>query len=245
MNTPPSNAPHFEGKDVVEHLIEARAKGLNVSMEIHGLEVPGHFSAAADSLRDTLIALLLIHSIFVFTRPTFIAFSIGFLIWKTARSARLGWSRLERLHRLIEEERWEIEHHRSQEKEELRSLYEAKGLKGKLLDDVVEVLMADDNRLLKIMLEEELGLQLQSFEHPLRQSLGAFFGSLIASGFFLLALHIPVPYAPLGASLILLAIVSAWSAKKERNHIVRSTIWYLSSAMFAFGTAYFLLKVFK
>ncbi len=33
--------------------------------------------------------------------------------------------------------------------------------------------MADDNRLLRVMLEEELGLTLEAYEHPLKQAFGA------------------------------------------------------------------------
>ena len=65
-------------------------------------------------------------------------FASATLLLKCGRSAILGWSRLSRLHRLIEEERWEIEHHRPQEKEELIALYKAKGFSGDLLDEVIE-----------------------------------------------------------------------------------------------------------
>ena len=79
--------------------------------------------------------------------------------------------------RLLEEEKWEIEHNRNQEKVELKVLYRAKGFEGKLLDDVVDVLMADDKRALHIMLKEELGMTLEAYEHPLKQSLGALLGT--------------------------------------------------------------------
>ncbi len=36
----------------------------------------------------------------------------------------------------IEEERWEIQHHRAQERLELTEMYAAKGLSGKLLEEV-------------------------------------------------------------------------------------------------------------
>ena len=93
----------------------------------------------------------------------------------------LGWARLERLHRIVEEERYEIENHRQQEREELKELYRAKGFQGKLLDEVVDVLMADGERLLKVMVEEELGLSLQSQEHPLKQGAGSALGAFVAS----------------------------------------------------------------
>ena len=145
---------HFEGKSVVEHLKTARAKGALASAEIHGTEMPGHLSAAADAARETSVVLLLLW-ILLPSQPTlFFLFAAGFFLWKIGRSALLGWARLERLHRVIEEERWEIEHQRQQEREELEALYQAKGLTGKLLDETVSVMMADDNRLLRIMLEE-------------------------------------------------------------------------------------------
>ena len=103
---------------------------------------------------------------FVFKSYRVSLFSIGWLFWKLGRSSLLGWARLERLHRLIQQEQWEIEHHRAQEKEELTAMYHQKGLTGKLLEQVIEVLMADDNRLLRVMLEEELGLTLETYEHP-------------------------------------------------------------------------------
>ncbi len=123
----------------MEHLQEARQKGAIASAEIHGTEMPGSMAAGADAARETGIALILISLIFSFGNiPTtsfsffLLLFCIGWLIWKTGRSALLCWARLERLHRLIEEERWEIEHNREQEKEELTDLYFAKGLRGEL-----------------------------------------------------------------------------------------------------------------
>ncbi|NNM43886.1 MAG: hypothetical protein HKM07_06040, partial [Chlamydiae bacterium] len=121
MSSP--NPPHFEDKSVYQHVKEARNKGLYTSMEAHGIEIPGRYAAGLDCAKDTAITLQLLfvamtalslslHQIFLGT----LLFSMGWLIWKTGRSALLGWSRLERLHRLIEEERWEIEHHRAQER---------------------------------------------------------------------------------------------------------------------------------
>ena len=98
--------------------------------------------------------------------------------WKTARSALLGWARVERFHRVIEEERWEIEHHRAARKARAYRNVPGKGLTGKFLEEVIDVLMADDNRLLRVMLEEELGITLEAYEHPLKQAAGAFCGSV-------------------------------------------------------------------
>lgn len=175
-----SDHAHFEGKSAFEHLKKARLKGKIATSEIHGEEPSGQLIAGCDSAKDVAVYLSLLWmllsplSLSITQHVLLLSlFCLGLIIWKTARSAQLGWARLERLHRLIEQERWEIEHHRAQEKEELIEMYKAKGFKGKQLDDIISVLMADDNRLLMVMLEEELGLSLESFEHPIKQSLGA------------------------------------------------------------------------
>ena len=108
---------HFKGKEAIDHVIDARIKGKVASSEIHGTELPGHVSAAADAAKETAFILLVLWTLLGTGAHWFmLVFIAGWCIWKVGRSAILGWSRLERLHRLIEEERWEIEHHRPQEK---------------------------------------------------------------------------------------------------------------------------------
>jgi hypothetical protein len=230
---------HFKGKPPLEHVIEARRKGKMASAEIHGTELPGHISAAADAAKETSL-LILIFWVLEVSHSFMLIFLASWLIWKVGRSAILGWSRLERLHRVIDEERWEIEHHRPQEKEELKALYAAKGFSGKLLDEVIEVLMADDNRLLQVMLEEELGLSLESYEHPLKQASGALLGvvgaALILSvGLFLL----PIWGLPLMAAVVIV-LSAGTTAQLEKNRVLPSLIWNLAIAALAAGFAYFL-----
>jgi hypothetical protein len=248
MTLPPPSE-HFRGKSVVEHLKEARTRGALASVEIHGTEMPGHLAAGADAAKETAIALLILWIAFAhffairMVCPYLLLFSIGWILWKTARSALLGWARIERLHRLIEEERWEIQHHRAQEREELSAMYEAKGFSGKLLEEVIDVLMADDNRLLKVMLEEELGLTLEAYEHPLKQACGAFCGTLSSAclcmfGCWVLpALGLPI------AAAIAIAISAAISAKLERNRAWNSIVWNLAIAGVVAGCIYFLIPL--
>ncbi len=232
---------HFQGKTVVDHLKEARAKGTLATYETHGTEMPGYLSAGADSAKETALILSLL---WVILHPNFdhlfLLFSAGWILWRMGRSALLGWSRLERLHRLIEEERWEIEHNREQEKQELKALYRAKGLTGKLLDEVISVLMADDNRLLRIMLEEELGLTLEVYEHPLKQSAGAASGVIFASALVLGAVYLIPLYAPLAAAAVVIGVASYVAAKVEKNRTLEAVIWNLSLAAFGVGVVYFL-----
>lgn len=238
---------HFDGKSVFEHLREARRRGALASQEVHGTELSGHFGAAADSCKDTSVVFLVLFALFTglaipLNLTILILFAFGWLIWKTGRSALIGYARLERLHRLIEQERWEIEHHREQEKLELIEMYQAKGFSGKLLSDVIEVLMADDNRLLSVMLEEELGLTLEAFEHPLKQSLGAFLGSLvsiplIAAHFFFPEFGIPL------LGLLAVIFASYFAAKLERNESMQAVIWNLAVSLLTSLGVYFLAKI--
>ncbi len=237
---------HFKGKEALEHVIDARLKGKAASSEMHGTELPGHYSAAADAAKETALILVVLWTLLSELHfPAdkihwiLIVFVSGWLIWKVGRSAILGWSRLERLHRLIEEERWEIEHHRPQEKEELRAFYEAKGFSGKLLDEAVDVLMADDNRLLQVMLQEELGLSLESYEHPLKQAAGAFVGTVGAALIMSFGLFfLPIWGAGVCAAIII-ALSAGTTAQLEKNRPLPSIIWNLSAALLAAGVAYF------
>ena len=230
---------HFQGKAIPDHLKEARAKGSTASSEIHGTELSGSIAAGSDAAKETAIALLLF-SLLINSWGALILFACGFFVWKVGRSALLGWARLERLHRLIEEERWEIEHHRHQEREELAELYNLKGFQGKLLEEVLDVLMADDDRLLKVMLEEELGLSLHTHEHPLKQACGAGIGVLAAAALMLLGFHFHLE--PLAAFVALVA-ASIVAARGARNRAVPAVIWNLSVAALSYGVIYFLASL--
>lgn len=234
------DSEHFQGKSVVEHLKEARSRGALASAEVHGAEMPGHLAAGADACKETALVFLLLWALFQHLPLSqgqillfLLFFSCGWLIWKTGRSALLGWARLERLHRLIEQERWEIEHHRGQEREELTELYRLKGFSGKLLEEAIDVLMADDNRLLRVMLEEELGLTLETYEHPLKQAFGAAFGVMLTAALLLLGCWtVPQWGVPVLSGLALI-LGSAFGAKREGNRALPSVVWHLSIALLA------------
>jgi len=249
--TKSSPSMHFKGKDAVGHVAETQAEGIIASSEIHGTELPGHLSAAADSARETALVLVLLWLILwkadlppLQILQILAIFSSAWIVWKTGRSAWLGWSRLERLHRVLAEEKWEIEHHRQQEREELKVLYAAKGFEGKLLEDVLDVLMADGDRLLRVMIQEELGLSLESHEHPLKQSLGAAIGVLGTSLICCFAFWI---YPKLGlaiAASLMMAASAAFSAFRESSRIIPAMVWNLGLLAVAVGFIYFLLSYF-
>lgn len=240
---------HFEEKTVLDHLKEARIKGQQASESVHGAEPSGSMIAATDAAKEAVVFLTLLWILLTplhlnLTQTLLILglFSLTFLIWKTCRSAFLGWSRLERVHRLIQQEKWEIEHHSAQEKEELLELYQAKGFKDKQLEEVVEVLMADDNRLLQIMLEEELGLSLGSFEHPLKQCIGAFIGVAISAILFLVGLWAG-GLIGMGIAVFATLFVSSFlMAKYLGNDKIKSIVWNFSISILSLALTYFLFK---
>lgn len=239
---------HFKGKDAVGHVAEAQAQGIIHATEVHGTEMPGHLSAGADACRETALLLsflwlILAHIELNANQILFYLtiFSLGWVLWKTGRSAWLGWFRLERLHRVLEQERWEIEHHHQQERDELRVLYQAKGFEGKLLEDVLDVLMADNDRLLKVMVEEELGLSLEAYEHPLKQGLGAGIGTLSAALLCLGAYKFFPQYGLPIASATAIGLASTLSARHFQNRTIPAIVWNLGIAALGFGSIYFFI----
>lgn len=238
---------HFKGKDALSHVAEAQAQGLLASTEIHGTEVPGHLASFADAARESAMAFLLmgvILSLFHLTESGFLflfsLFAGSWIIWKFGRSAWLGWSRLERLHRVLEQEKWEIEHHRPQEREELKELYSAKGFEGKLLEDVLDVLMADDERLLRVMVQEELNLSLETHEHPLKQAIGALIGSCGAFIICLIAWFLFSYWGLVAGALMTVSVSSGFYAYFAGNRLIPAIIWSLGLATVTFAFLHFL-----
>ena len=244
-----SSSNHFKGKNPLEHVIEAQAEGLVCSTEMHGQEPAGYLSAGCDSARETafifsLLSILFSHLIVGSEEKLTLFFycTLSLIFWKMGRSAWLGWFRLERLHRVLEQERFEIEHHRQQEREELKELYAAKGFEGKLLEEVLDVLMADNDRLLKVMVEEELGLSLEKTEHPLKQGLGATFGVILTACLAISSSFLLPEYGLFLGAFLAIALASFVSASLAKNNFVPAVVWNLGIAFSAIATLFFLLQ---
>lgn len=250
---PPSkttaHSNHFEGKKALKHVVKKHSDGIAFMAEAHGTEIPGHISAFTDSAKETATILLLFgiicYHFSILSQPIFIIltiFSCGIIAWKTGRSACLGWFRIEKLHRIIEQERWEIQHQRPQEREELYALYKPKGFEGELLEEIVDVLMADDNRLLKVMLEEEMGFRLECHEHPLKQGFGAGLGSFFSSLFCLLGTYLFSLSGLLSTVLFVVGITALLSAVYEKNRIIPAIVWNIALVLLSSSLVYFTLE---
>lgn len=232
---------HFEGKTAQAHIVKVQANGVVTSAEIHGAETPGSLFAGVDAARETafLMVLLLLLAPALEESALFAIFG-AFVVWKGARAAFLAFYRLERLHRVVAEEQREIQENRLQEKAELKELYRLKGFEGKLLDDVVDVLMADNDRALRVMLQEELGFRLEENEHPIVQGLGAAFGALLG-GAITIAGFIFFGFEGACATGALLFIFSGiYTARREKNRAISAVVWTLFMALGALATGYFL-----
>lgn len=251
MNQKENRSAHFKGKEAMAHVVEVQAKGKVESHEMHGVEVPGHLAAAADAARESVVVFVMIWLLLLslpvtnnHLMPLLAAFAIGWVVWKGARSAWLGWARLERLHRLMAEEKWEIENHREQERYELTELYAAKGFEGPLLKNVIDVLMSDNDRLLQVMLEEELGLTLESQEHPLKQALGAVIGTLLAFSLCIVSITFSGPFGPLPGAIIAASLAGGLTAYYEKNRVVDAIVWNVAIVLLSIGIVYFFLRYF-
>jgi len=152
----------------------------------------------------------------------------------------------------LERERREIRHHLDEEREEVRALYAAKGFQDPLLTQIVDTLSADDDRLLKVMMEEELGLSMHHLSHPLMVGLWNFGGAAAAGLLLALPLQGMSPEQAttwvVGGGAALLAALSVVTARLTgremiglfASSVVMATItggvvYYLSQWLAAFG----------
>ncbi len=242
---------HFEGDTPLEHLVKARIKGHKASEDIHGMEAPGHLISGADTARDLSIILLLLwillekfHTQGSQIHPILYFFSLAFIIWKIGRSSQIAWNRLARINRLITDEKREIEENREEERDELKEIYRAKGFEGKLLDKVINVLMSDDNKLLAIMLEEELGVKLESFDHPIKQAMGSLVGGISSSLLLFTGALIGGFYGFIVAVFLIISCANYIISIVEKTPLLPTLMWNFSLALLSSGSLYFVVTYF-
>src|ERR1700722_14486564 len=96
---------HFGNKDPLKHVLEKRIEGSLTIGEAHGIEIPHPISQAAESAKESALLFLLLSPLQLSLHYLF-CFFVALLLWKGGRAAWIGWSRLERYHQLIEQERF-------------------------------------------------------------------------------------------------------------------------------------------
>jgi VIT1/CCC1 family predicted Fe2+/Mn2+ transporter len=200
MSQPPSpvSPPSAAVSDAADHDAEARHRARQVLAGESHLGAVDDWRRALISARDALIlvwlAWIALHG---FGDPPFtgwmlVALAIALAALIGISTARSTHTQVEFYASELERERHEIRTDFEHEREEVRALYAAKGFQEPLLSQVVETLCADDDRLLKVMMEEELGLSLFHVNHPLVVGLWNFAGAAVAG----LALALPAALAP-------------------------------------------------
>ncbi len=159
--------------DAADHVVDARQRARTV------LSGESHIGAIDDwrrsiiSARDALILIWLtwvgLHGFGdpAFTGWMLVAMSVGLALLIGISTARSTQAQVSYFTAELHRERAEIRDDPDHEREEVVALYAAKGFQEPLLTQVVDVLCADDDRLLKVMMEEELGLSLFHVNHPL------------------------------------------------------------------------------
>jgi len=88
-----------------------------------------------------------------------------------------------------------------------------------------------------------MGLSLEVYEHPLKQSAGAALGVILSSSIFLMGWMIAPGYAHLIGAFFVIGGASYLAAKTEQNRPLEAIIWNLALAAFGSGVVYFLAKL--
>jgi VIT1/CCC1 family predicted Fe2+/Mn2+ transporter len=162
----------MDTQSTAAHLEEARKRGRGLLADEAAFQVPEELQQAALAARDGIVVVALLWSvlagagivehaahILVSAAAAYAIFTGVFNALTVAGQLRFWTDELRR-------ERDEIREHPELEREEVRALYEAKGFSGEVLDQIVDTLCADEDRLLKLMLEEELGIFFERQQHP-------------------------------------------------------------------------------
>ncbi len=242
--------------DVADHVDEARRRARAVlSGEAHLGDVDD-WRQAIVSARDGVMVTWLI---WVATRAVevsiqaqrfesvgviLVAAGLGISLYLGIATGIATRLRLRHYERELERERVEIRDAPEHEREEVRALYAAKGFREPLLSQVTDTLCEDDDRLLKVMMEEELGLFIQHINHPLLVGLWNGVGAAVGA----LILAAPVCVQPAeqvriwmpGAAAALLAILGIASARATVRSAIPVVASWLAVAGVAGGVTYFM-----
>lgn len=240
------------GGDMGDHLAEARLRARQMlGGEAHAGNIDDWRLIVVAARDGTVLASLLwlvLHGVGVSApiAPVMAIVGIGYALFVGITSA---WSTLRQVKHYeaeLERERREIRETPEHEREEVHTLYAAKGFEGPLLEQVVDTLCADDDRLLKVMMEEELGLRIHHIGHPIVVGLihggGALLGAVTLAATARL-----VPATAATAWLLVVAgaiigILAAINARFTRQPIVPAVATWLVMASTAGGVAYFLAE---
>jgi VIT1/CCC1 family predicted Fe2+/Mn2+ transporter len=180
----------------------------------------------------------------------FVAVVFGHAFTKGVMTARASARQIDFYRREIRREAREIEEDPAGERRELEALYEAKGLRGPLLRETVDQICADPETLLKVMMEEELGIFTTRFEHPALQAtidgIASLLGALPVGVAFALTAGQSgspelqgIPYLALGLWLFSMALFGAIRSRYTQEPFLEAAAVSIGLALACGGFTYF------
>ncbi len=224
-----------------------RLKGLN-GKELYKHEPRGGTHTLLNASKEVSVLLLLVWTVLYeihlpLNSTLFILATVagGWVVWRGCKSAYIAWNHLDYLHRVIIQEKQALETNREQSRKEITEMYRAKGLEGKLLNDVIDLFMSDDDRFLKIMIEEEFRITLESYDHPLKVGSGACLGAFTASFLILFASTLYPHFGVPVLAFILLGVSEGVLAYLNGRKIIASSIWTMAIGAMSVGLSHFLI----
>lgn len=124
-------------------------------------------------------------------------------------------------------EYWEVDNLPEAETEEVRDIYRAKGFEGELLEQVVEVITADKDRWVDVMMKEELKMQ-KELKSPFKMG-AVTYVAFILIGFIPLLTYVWDYISPIDGNLFLISsILTAIGfiiVGIFKTHMTETTIW--------------------
>ena len=149
----------------------------------------------------------------------------------------------------LEREKKEITQMPEKEKEEIRQMYAHKGFSGKILDDIVTHITADETAWLKMMMREELGLEEIKTKDIYKGSFVVFISALIGSfiplaPFFIMSIR-SATVASVILSAVALLLVGIYKAKATIGSPLKSGLQMVIIGMGAAAAGYVIGLVFQ
>lgn len=239
--TQPTTAAHLEHA-------RRRARGLFAAEVAH--DRPYELVHAATAGRDAVVVVLMFWAVLLgigamsHASAALMALAIAAAVQTGISNALAVYAQLRYWESELKRERDEIRSQPEFEREELRVLYQAKGFTGELLETVVDTICSDEERLLKVMLEEELGIFVEQRNHPILTGLLTGAAALISGLLVALAAGAGSPAATAVATAVVLAVLCLVRHGNAPKAWLESLARWAILAGLVCGVAYFVGTLF-
>lgn len=129
----------------------------------------------------------------------------------------------------LKQEKEEVKYVPEEAKAEIRKIYEEKGFRGKLLDQVVSKIISKKRVWVETMMSEELGLACADYQHPIKDAVVIGFSSVVGSlipllPFFFVSNIFTGMYLSFFLTIIVLFLTGYIKAKVTVGHWLKSSL---------------------